>query len=96
MDKRREDFEKWAAEQLGWTPERFEMHAGNYLNGRTYERWATWNAALDSRFVELPETCCRTLVFEQDNTLEAGMIHDEYFEVDDIKCALNKAGIKYK
>ena len=44
--------------------------------------------------VELPATCNRALLVADGYNVD--LIHDEYFEVDDIKQMLDKAGISYE
>lgn len=84
MDKMREEFEDWFYS---------EIDAGPVVEDLCWQAWQASRAAL---VVELPETCCRTLVFEQENTLEVGMEHGEYYEPDDIRAALDKAGVRYE
>jgi hypothetical protein len=79
MDKRREDFERFAVENDYDVSCDFD---GLYHDNRTDDAWKFWFKALDSRVVELPETC-----------FVSG--YDMYSPAD-IEAMLERAGIKYK
>lgn len=95
MDKMREEFSKHC--QTWRYSEEIDENDFfvNATTQRAWDVWVTaWQASRQALVVELPATCCRTLVFEIEGTNEVGMEHDEYYEVDDILSALNDAGIK--
>lgn len=108
MDKMREEFERYVTHNFSCTDDslnRTHMNIYyNYVCSRVHPydsvsvlaMWQAWQASRAALVVELPETCCRTLIFEQDNSLEVGMEHGEYYDPDDIHAALDKAGIKYE
>lgn len=41
----REEFENWCREHFGWDESRFDMHGGEYINGKTFEKWECWQAS---------------------------------------------------
>ena len=96
MDKCREQFEEYATRYHG------ALNMGVvgvvYSNQAVQHDWflwqQAWQASRQALVVELPATCCRTLVFEIEGTNEVGMEHDEYYGVDDIISVLSDAGIK--
>lgn len=90
MDKMREEFEGWVRRRGGDVMKRDR----DYISSITREWWQAWQASRQALVVQLPATCCRTLVFEIEGTNEVGMEHDEYYEVDDIINVLSSAGIK--
>ena len=89
MNKSQKEFEAWFAQ---------EKEALATEHTELFERlfWYAWQASRAALVVELPVTVCRTHVYEVPFTNEVGMDHDEYFEVDEIKIALDSAGVKYK
>lgn len=93
MDKMREEFQKlfdeFADKYDNYGDEWQDMSAGDFFV-------AGCIASRAALVLELPATCCRTLIFEQDNTLEVGTERGEYYDPDDIHAALDKAGIKYE
>ena len=93
MNKSQKEFEKFANH---WRYELTQNEEGFYDNALTQRAWDSWCASRANLVVELPVTVCRTHVYEVPFTNEVGMEHDEYFEVDEIKMALDSAGVKYK
>ena len=55
-----------------------------------------WQASRVALKVQLPATCNRALIIEHDLPMQDEIMHDEYFEVDDIKQMLTNAGISYE
>ena len=94
MTQSQKEFEAWASQyeyDLSW-----DKFIDGYAIMHTRVVWDTWQASRAALVVELPATCCRTLIFELEGITAVGMEHDEYFEVDEIKMALDSAGVKYK
>jgi hypothetical protein len=58
--------------------------------------WLAWQASRAALKVELPATCCRAFIVEFDLPAEDVYLHDEYFEVGDIKQMLTDAGVSYE
>jgi len=55
QDQRRELFEQWVAEKLGWGDDDLRRDRnGDYFWLEARERLDTWNAALDSVVIEIP------------------------------------------
>jgi len=80
MAKRREDFEKWRKAIL---PKSNLNRTGNiYHSDDVNYDWQSWNAALDSLAVELPEAIM--------------MQGEAVYHAPEIESMLEKAGIKYK
>lgn len=77
----REEFENWCREYFGWDESRFDMHAGEYINGKTYEKWECWQASRATMVVRLPRA--RSDV-------------DHGYESCDIQNLLTDAGISYE
>ena len=84
MNKSQKEFEVWFYNDL------------NEAAGVYHLAWQAWQASRSALVVNLPVTVCRTHVYEVPFTNEVGMEHDEYFEVDEIKMALDSVGVKYK
>jgi len=93
-DKVRAEFEKWAANRFGVI--RLGMGMGFYSVDSIEQAWQAWQASRAALVVELPVSVCRTHVFEIPWTSEVGMEHDEYYEIEDVKSALDAAGVAYK
>jgi hypothetical protein len=98
MDKRREDFEKWA---ISYKDKHglplfvfYKKEDGSYLCQQAKLAWAAYNAALDSRVVELPSEEVQQFTDEAEymNGYESGYLS----ALDQCKESLTKAGIKYK
>lgn len=90
-DKMRAEFEEWIQSNGG----DIRLN-GEYVSNVTDCAWQAWQASRAALVVELPVSVCRTHVFEIPWTSEAGMEHDEYYEIEDIKSALDAAGVSYK
>jgi hypothetical protein len=88
MNNRREDFERFISTH--WRYIEFEIkwysYAEEYSEQEVQDAWDAWNAALDSRVVELPP-----FIIDE---YEDGAV--EYCELQPLLDALEKAGIKYK
>lgn len=46
-EQSREDFENYCRTHLGWHEGRLERHAGQYINGKTFEYYTVWKASRD-------------------------------------------------
>jgi hypothetical protein len=86
MDKRREDFDKFAQH---WRYETETDEDGFFVAPITQRVWDSWNAALDSLVVKLPPETVRLLYPTFGET-------QPIFSMAEVKSMLYKAGIKYK
>ena len=83
-EKMREEFESWA----------ISCHMCTYLDGVEYRHqstewaWMAWQASRAALVVELPELKSFNASDEPDFAYEVA--------IDDIKCALDDAGVGYK
>ena len=91
MDKMREEFESWAKDN---TKMPLDYNGDYYNKADAYFAYLGWQASRAALKVELPATCNRALLVA--DGYDVDMIHDEYFEVDDIKQMLTDAGIGYE
>lgn len=85
-EKMRDDFHEWCR-SIGFT---LKMNAcGNdYAMGYGWEQWQAWQASRAAMVVELPELKSFNASDEPDFAYEVA--------IDDIKCALDDAGVGYK
>ena len=95
-EKMREEFHKWCDSQ-GFASDRYEMcdlgekykHlCGEYVIPDSRILWMAWQASRAALVVELPELKSFNASDEPDFAYEVA--------IDDIKCALDDAGVVYK
>ena len=87
QEQRRKSFEAFATNDGKW-PQAIRLGSdGQYALMQTHQDWLTWNAALDSVVIELPEHYW----------LDVGMIDSvRCFEAGDVEDAIEAAGLKVK
>ena len=85
-DKLRDGFEAWATDG-GWLDLRIGDD-GFYMDNETYCAFEAWKASRAALVVELPELKSFNASDEPDFAYEVA--------IDDIKCALDDAGVGYK
>ena len=88
MDKMRKEFEDWFYSEIDGNSDSFGV--------LEHLCWQAWQASRAALVVDLPATCNRCLILENPWSKDEMYEHDEYFEVDDIKNALEKAGVCYE
>lgn len=94
MDSRQQ-FEEWAISSawLGLGEEsqlHMDADGKGYNEIEVHTAWLAWQASRESLVVELPEP------IELETVGVGCTMSDEYFDIDDVKLAINDAGIKYK
>lgn len=104
-DKMRAEFEEWFKLEMtakGYSDEwvrqmlcTFSEH-GNYETGWANIPWQAWQASRAALVVELPASVCRANQYHIEYTGELVTEHDEYYEIEDVKGALDAAGVAYK
>lgn len=87
QEQRRKAFEVWVTDG-GKYPKAARLSSdGEYALMSTYQNWLTWNAALDSVVIELPEEV----------QIDVGMIDSVgFFEADEVRDAIEAVGLKVK
>lgn len=87
MDSIRKEFEIWAESRgLDLYCSRKDL----YEDTETLWAWSAWKASRKSLVVQLPEP------IEVESVGVGCTMHDEYFDIDDVKQTLDDKGIKYK
>ena len=82
MDKCREEFERWYESSVGASKLEWLDELGCYNYASTSSMWRAWQASRAAIKVELP-----------DERVDSDW--EPYFDIDEIKTALSKAGITY-
>ena len=90
-DKVRAEFEEWIQSHGG----DIRLN-GEYVSNVTECAWQAWKASRAAQVVELPASVCRANQYHIEYTGELVTEHDEYYEIEDIKSALDAAGVAYK
>jgi hypothetical protein len=97
MTDLREEFEAFSKRHylLRELDKAWNNDADEYCEPELQLAFEAWQASRAALKVELPATCNRALLIPNDEDDGLQMMHDEYFEVDDIKQMLTDAGISY-
>lgn len=96
MEQMRKEFETWCEEKGHPTNCVIYENTRIYANGHTRVAWQAWQASRAGLVVELPASVYRANEYHIEYTGEVVKEYDEYYEIEDIKNALEQAGVRLK